>query len=95
MASQFTFLTVTNPALGRANTKRMRAHVTRKNFEKRRERLEDARYRGKILQTKPTLAEAGASESEQSVIRHYALNPCMGLEESDYITIHQCKLVLC
>ncbi|QKX61890.1 uncharacterized protein TRUGW13939_09046 [Talaromyces rugulosus] len=40
MDSHFTFLTSTNPALGEADIKQMRAHVTRKNFEKRRERLE-------------------------------------------------------
>lgn len=95
MESQFTFLMVTNPVLGIANTQRMRAHVTRKNFEKRRERLEDARCRNKISRNKPPLVETGISESEQSVIRHCALNPCMGIMESDYIAIHQRKLVTC
>ena len=95
MESQFTFLTVTNPVLGRANTKRMRAHVTRKNFEKRRERLEDARCGNKILRDKPQVAETRISESEKSVIRYCALNPHMGLLESDYDAIHQRELVPC
>lgn len=95
MESQFTFLTVTNPVLGRANTKRMRAHVTRKNFEKRRERLEDAKCGNKILRNKPQLAEIRISESGKSVIRYCALNPHMGLLESDYDAIHQRKLVPC
>lgn len=95
MESQFTFLTVTNPVLGRANTKRMRAHVTRKNFQKRRERLEDAKCGHKILRNKPPLAETGIPESEQCVIRHCALNPHMGLLESDYDAIHQRRLVPC
>jgi hypothetical protein len=100
MASQFTFLTHTNPALGRANTKRMRAHITRKNFEKRRERLEDATCGrtvtpNKILRSKPQLAETETSESAHSAMGYCVLNPYMGLSEPDYVAIHQCKLVLC
>ncbi|KAL3706684.1 hypothetical protein TMatcc_007697 [Talaromyces marneffei ATCC 18224] len=89
MTSQFTFLTHTDPALGRANTKRMRAHVTRKNFEKRRERLEDARCGNKVLRIKPQLTETGISEPELSAMKCRALNPYMGLVESDYVVIHQ------
>lgn len=100
MASQFTFLTHTNPALGRANTKRMRAHITRKNFEKRRERLEDARCGrtvtpNKVLRNKLQLTETEPSESEKSAMGYRVLNPYMVLSESDYVAIHQCKLVLC
>lgn len=95
MAPQFTFLTVTNPALGEANTKQMRAHVTRKNFEKRRGRLEHARRGSQILQTKPESTDAVISESEQTMMRHCALNPYVVLVESDYVTIHKRKLVLC
>ncbi|KAH8886249.1 hypothetical protein GQ53DRAFT_728038 [Thozetella sp. PMI_491] len=46
MGDRFTFLTLTGPDLGTANTKEMRAHVTRVNFAKRRQRMAAASNQG-------------------------------------------------
>lgn len=99
MGSDFTFLTSTNPALGEANTKQMRAHVTRKNFEKRRERLEGTtatKSRGAAASSKASHTRHRQPElSDKLRLARHAKNPSPFSAiptEPNYAAIYQCKL---
>lgn len=105
MDSHFTFLTSTNPALREADIKQMRAHVTRKNFEKRRERLEGSttglkkarhmRHRQQESSDKLRLARNRNSSSDESEFgQQYRVSPYHSMipTEANYAAIYQCKL---
>jgi hypothetical protein len=107
MDSHFTFLTSTNPALGEADIKQMRAHVTRKNFEKRRERLEGTSRSNKARRTrhrqpeqpsdKLRLARNDKSPSPDGSEQPFRVTVSpysMIPTEANYAGIYQCKLLV-
>jgi hypothetical protein len=107
MDTHFTFLTSTNPALDEADIKQMRAHVTRKNFEKRRERLEGTtKTRSAAVSNKASRTRRQSESSEKlRILTHtkrpspdesaqgYIVSPHFKvLTEPNYTAIHQCML---
>lgn len=99
----FTFLTSTSPALDEGDIKQMRAHVTRKNFEKRREHLEGrsttssiksgraGRTQNRQLETSDKLRLGRKTERGQQ----YGVSPYQSMipMEANYAAIHQCKIL--